>query len=461
VPKTTPSQTFANIFKMWVDKNTPPEERDNAERKLDAWLKRNDKTRSDISVILAQAAADAAAAQPSPPPSDPRDHTPHPFEDPQFTPADLVEEIVTKYVTMKPHYRVIYALNICFSHVYTQFTIAPRVSFESNDPDSGKTTALEVAKHLLFRPNPEALGTGAAIRDFLGQGPGSVTLDELDLLEPEAKKALMRIWNLGHKRGAILSLKIKGERKEFNIYAPMWAAGIGKFLGPSQLSRAFRIHMAPYPDDAPPERQYNDPSDNRDDLNAVYSYLRHWAAGVELNFNPSMPPKLVRRCGDNARGLLSIADSCGPEWGRRAREALMILFDEETAQRPEIVMLRHGLAIFDTLEPELDQIESNQFNQELKRHAVPDAEEWVNYHGPSGGKSPHPIGVQEQAALLKRVGIRSVPCWPPGPRKRGGCFKGYTRAQFEAAWQKYGPAESDGESGSAGARLRLISPREA
>ena len=53
-----------------------------------------------------------------------------------------------------------------------------------------------------------------------------------------------------------------------------------------------------------------------------------------------MPPKLVRRDADNARGLLSIADSCGPEWGRRAREALMLLFGEEKAQRPEIVMLR-------------------------------------------------------------------------------------------------------------------------
>jgi len=100
----------------------------------------------------------------------------------------LVEGIVAKYVTMKPHFRVIYSLCICLSHVYTRFAIAPRVSLESDVPDGGKTTALDVAKDLLFRPNLDALGTGASIREFLDQGPGSATLDELDQLQSEAKK---------------------------------------------------------------------------------------------------------------------------------------------------------------------------------------------------------------------------------------------------------------------------------
>jgi hypothetical protein len=39
VPKKTPAQLFAHIFKIFVDKNTTQGERDNAERKLDAWLK--------------------------------------------------------------------------------------------------------------------------------------------------------------------------------------------------------------------------------------------------------------------------------------------------------------------------------------------------------------------------------------------------------------------------------------
>jgi hypothetical protein len=107
--KTTPAQRFAQIFARFTQGATEGE-RGNAERKMDGWLKRHEKTRADIPSILAQAVADDAAAQPPPPPSDPRDGAPHPFDNPEFTPADLVEGIVAKYVTMKPHTSVIYAL---------------------------------------------------------------------------------------------------------------------------------------------------------------------------------------------------------------------------------------------------------------------------------------------------------------------------------------------------------------
>src|SRR5262249_5461105 len=202
VPKgTTPEQLFARIFAVWVDKNAPQAERDNAERKLDAWLKRHSKTRADIPPILIQAAADDAAAQPPPPPSGPRDGAPHPFDSPEFTPAGLVEGIASKYVWMNEHVRVIYSLSICFTHVYVRFQVAPRVALISEEPDSGKTTALEVARKLVLRPNPEAFSTGAAIADFLDDGPGAVMLDELDQLPPEARRMFQLIWNLGHRRG--------------------------------------------------------------------------------------------------------------------------------------------------------------------------------------------------------------------------------------------------------------------
>jgi hypothetical protein len=79
----------------------------------------------------------------------------------------LVEGILLKYVWMPPHEATILALWICFTHVYQRFRIAPRGALTSEGPDSGKSTALEVARRLVFRPNPEALGTAAAIVDFL------------------------------------------------------------------------------------------------------------------------------------------------------------------------------------------------------------------------------------------------------------------------------------------------------
>src|SRR5262249_61080208 len=90
------------------------------------------------------------------------DTGPHPFNPPAFTPAGLVEGIITKYVTMREHERTVFVLWVIFTHVSKRFTIAPRIALVSEDPDSGKTTALEVARKLVMRPNPERRGTGAA-----------------------------------------------------------------------------------------------------------------------------------------------------------------------------------------------------------------------------------------------------------------------------------------------------------
>jgi hypothetical protein len=115
--KKTPAQHFAQLFRLFTTGATEGE-RTAAERKMDAWLKRHRKTRADIQSILVQAAKDDEAAQPPPPPSDPRDAASSPFNDLTFTPAGLVEGILTKYVTMPAHLACILALWICFTHVY-------------------------------------------------------------------------------------------------------------------------------------------------------------------------------------------------------------------------------------------------------------------------------------------------------------------------------------------------------
>jgi Protein of unknown function (DUF3631) len=444
MPKSTPSQRFAKIFAMWVDNNAPDEVRAAAERKLDQWLKNHNKTRGDISSILTQAAADDAAANPPPPPHDPRDSAPHPFEDPQFTPAGLVEGIVSKYLTMKPHVGVIYSLWICFTHVYLKFAIAPRLALTSEDPDSGKTTAKDIARHLVFRPNPEDLGTGAAIGEFLDQGPCTVLLDELDQVDTEGRRRLQLIWNLGHKRGAAYSMVIRGQRKLIRLHAPVLAAGVGSFLAPTQKSRAFNLEMEPYTEETKPEREYTS-EDDFSDLDCVYSYLRNWAAKVKLNSKPAMPPGVLRRFGDNVRGLLAIADSCGPEWGQRAREAIMVLLEKEQAERPHITILRHGIVIFDALG--VDQIRSTGFNRELKQLDLPDAK-WTRYRGASGTEYARPIEMYEQARLLAKAGIHSTRCrFADGSQGRG-----YKRAQFEEALrnEKFGVGRG---------RLRLVLPK--
>jgi hypothetical protein len=220
-----------------------------AEESLD-WV-------NDLPDILGAEWADSSRATSSSP-SDPRDDAPHPFDDPEFTAASLVEAVTKRYVTMRPYVHVLYVLWICFLHVSKKFVIAPRLHLTSESPDAGKSVALEVARRLALKPNPETFGTAAAVMEFLNEGPGSVFIDEGDHLDAETKKRLQLIWNAGHKRGAKRALVVKGKRKLVDLHAPMMLASIGDgFLGPTQKSRTYKLPMEPYDG-----RIYRSPSAN-------------------------------------------------------------------------------------------------------------------------------------------------------------------------------------------------------
>ena len=79
-------------------------------------------------------------------------HTPV-FDSSEFTPVGLVQGILDKYVLMPERAGLIYALWVCFSHVYMQFGIAPRIALTSEEPDSGKSVSLGIARYLVHRPN--------------------------------------------------------------------------------------------------------------------------------------------------------------------------------------------------------------------------------------------------------------------------------------------------------------------
>src|SRR5262249_630184 len=209
----------------------------------------------------------------------------------------------------------------------------------SENPNSGKSIALEVARRLVFRPNPETLGTGAAIADFLNGGPCTVLLDEVDQVDAEGRRRLQLLWNLGHARGAQTSLMVGGRRKLVSLHAPVLAAGVGRFLAPTQKSRTFTLEMEEYTAETKPEREFDDADVG--DLDIVYIYLHHWSAKVKLDPKPAMPPGVLSRFADNVKGMLAIADSCGEEWGTRARAAVVALLAKEKAERPQIVLILH------------------------------------------------------------------------------------------------------------------------
>jgi hypothetical protein len=165
--KTTPAQRFARIFAIWVDKNAPEGERAAAERKLDAWLKQHGTTRADIGSILAQAAADDAAAQPPLPPSDPRDTAPADPLGAEITPLDLIHALAQDYLALDSHEYVALALWAVHAHVYDRFEHTPRLMLTSPVRGCGKTTAVKVLGRVVGRPEPVISITQGALYDTI------------------------------------------------------------------------------------------------------------------------------------------------------------------------------------------------------------------------------------------------------------------------------------------------------
>jgi Protein of unknown function (DUF3631) len=159
-----------------------------------------------------------------------------------------------------------------------------------------------------------------------------------------------------------------------------------------------------------------------------------------------MPPEIIARDADNFRGLLAVADNCGGEWPRRARESLMVLLERQRIEDPVIVILRHGLAIFDVLEA--GRVKTTEFDKELHKLDFPEMD-WKRYCGPGGDMPEHQISPKERADLLRESGIETKVMKPLGGGKP---FRGLERGWFEAALREYEPAP-------AAPRLRLITPK--
>jgi len=228
----TPEQRFKRLFDSSNDESTAQEERASAQRRSQDWLKRYGKKPIDISSILAQAERgdaschSAASTAVVDAPAQLRKHA-------------LESRRRASHLQIlgdEPDVRTVYTLRVLATNVYDQFQITPRVLLISEGPESGKTTALEIARRLMFRAN-DGFASDAAIRDHFNEGRGSGIFDEVDLLNPAVRQALLALWNRGHLKSAKIALMIGGRRKQFNLFAPAIAAGLGAVLGQAQLSR--------------------------------------------------------------------------------------------------------------------------------------------------------------------------------------------------------------------------------
>jgi hypothetical protein len=352
---------------------------------------------------------------------------------------DRLHAAITKYLIMpNPETLDATVLWIAATHAQDAWTHAPRLVIKAPEKRCGKSRLLDVVDGTCYRPLMTVNASTAAICRSIGPAdPPTVLLDEADTIfggkQAEANEELRGLLNAGHQRGRPMIRwdHQRKERDEIPTFAMAALAGIGST--PDTIEdRAVIVKMRrrTATEKVAPFRSRRDGPVLRKLAADLSSWLRPNLTELE-QAEPEMP--LEDRAADTWEPLIAVADLAGGNWPDRARRAALALNaaregDAEFSDRLKVLIDCR------TVFGDLEAIPSTVLLDRLK--ALPESP-WAEFNGT--GLTPMKLGV-----LLKEYEISSenIRFEPPTGR-----VKGFHRAAFTDAWQRYCPPPDEPVTG--------------
>ena len=282
---------------------------------------------------------------------------------------------------------------------------------------------------LVPRPLITANATTAAIFRSIEAARPTLLIDEGDSFL-EGKEELRGILNSGHRRNGTV-LRVVGEDHEptaFSTWAATAIAMIGRLPGTLE-DRSLTVRMRRRRRDEAVTRFR---ADRCPELDELARKAARWADdNIEAlrSADPDVPASLQNRAADNWRPLIAIADAAGGDWPTRARQiAEHAAGAAEAAESDAVLALAAIRDMF--AETKSDRLKSVDIAAAL---ATMEGSPWAE-RGTNGPLTRHRL-----AQILAPFGIR------PQTRRfdSGAAAKGYLRAQFDDAFQRYLPPTSD------------------
>jgi hypothetical protein len=340
--------------------------------------------------------------------------------------------LIRGHVVLSDAQAIAVALWVVHTHCMTATDYTPYLWVRSATPECGKSTLLELAARLVYRPKMLLNTSVAFLFRRIEEEGCTVFFDELDSqLRGEQFWAVSNILNAGFKRGQVVGrMEKRGdgtlEPKEYRVFGAKALGGIGRrTLADSTASRTIRIDLRrASPDELTRIARRSD--SELDALCAPYRQrIARWATDhVEQlgHHRSAIPPELSGRPADITAILLAIADLAGGDWPRLARAALATLYGGAAESANVRVALLHDLrALF--IERGTDFVGSTEACTWLKAQ---EAAPWAEF-----GRSGHGLTPKALADLLGDFDIR------PEKHRDQGNQRGYFRAQFRGAWAAY------------------------
>jgi hypothetical protein len=352
--------------------------------------------------------------------------------------AELLTEIeaaLTRYVVLPNRHAVTaIALWTVASHGLDSFRVFPMLAIISPVMRCGKTTVLRLLRKMTPRPLPASNISTASVYRTVEACTPTLLLDEADTYTRENPE-LRGVINSGHTKDTAFVIRVVGEGtkqepKKFSTWCPKVIAQIGRLLG-TWDDRSIVVPMRR-------KRKVDRVSRLRERmLDRLADLGRQAARWVQDNLQDDVeaetPDVLDDRAVDNWEPLQVVADLVGGSWPERARQAAVALSEGRDAEDDDrgIRLLRDTRTVL-----------TRPAYQHMKRIASSILVDELLEEKESGWATAfkgHPLNQRTLASTLRPFGIKPKTFAADTPRKT--TYRGYDRAGFQDAWERYLPPE--------------------
>jgi hypothetical protein len=351
---------------------------------------------------------------------------------PEASPEHLLFDLAEFFVTYVAFPSVEAARAVTLWAAHTHFAqhleTTPRLAVVSPEPQCGKTRLLEVLQLVCARTYSAVNTSVAAMFRLVESVSPCLLFDEADTYfgaKAREHEELRGLINAGHRKGAqawrCVGDPRRMEVRAFPAYAPIALACIGD-LPATIFDRSVIVRMRRRrPDErVRPFRQRHAGPPGK----ALHDRLAAWAESIGPDVGqaePALPASLADRPADVWEPLIAIADAAGgdtwPDWARQAALAL-----EADRRSTDVSLGIRLLADTNTVFGKDDKLATFTL---LERLNELDESPWGNIRGA-------PLDARGLANRLRRYDIHPKPVWVAG-----ATVKGYERADFADAWDRY------------------------
>lgn len=250
---------------------------------------------------------------------------------------DEISAFIRRFVAFpEDHYADVLALWILHSHAFEGSYATPYIYVNSAEPQSGKTRTLEVAELLAYAPMSNARITAAAMYLKLATGRPTMFVDEVDtIFYGAANDELRGVLNSGYKRGGSVT-RSSGKRNEdglpevetFPTFCPKMLVGIDNAAMPDTLrDRCIDFKLKRKKAGVEVERFI--PRKVEPEAEALKAKIEHWVAQNQERILSAPDPKIIEGISDRkfeiAEPLLVLAKIVGREpMARKALTKLLV-----------------------------------------------------------------------------------------------------------------------------------------